>query len=85
MRSVRLDEDTERRIRDAAKLEGLSVSEFLRRAASERAERTLSHSAHDRLADVLGVVQGGSNQARQTGAAFAEVLAEKASAHRDRR
>lgn len=82
MRSVRLDPESDSRLRRAAELEGISVSEFLRRAAAERAERTLSSCATDRLADILGTVHGRREQARQTGAAFTDVLAEN---HRARK
>jgi Protein of unknown function (DUF1778) len=40
-RSVRLEPGLERQIHAAAALEGVSVSEFLRAAARERAERVL--------------------------------------------
>jgi len=72
----------EQRVRRAAELEGVSVSEFIRRAASERTERTLSARAEDRLADVLGAIHGRRDQARQTGIAFTDALAEKRSARR---
>lgn len=52
------------------------MSEFLRRAAAERAEETLAHHPSERFADVAGVVNGGGGRARQTGAAFSEALAE---------
>lgn len=78
MRSVRLEPALDERVRRAAAAEGSSVSEFLRRAAAERAERTLANRNSDRLADVLGSVRGGgAGRARDTGAAFGELLAEK--------
>jgi hypothetical protein len=81
MRSLRLDPELDERVRRAASLEGASVSEFLRRAAAERAERTLSRRADERLADVVGVIRGGGGRARDTGTAFADLLTE----HRKRR
>jgi Ribbon-helix-helix protein, copG family len=77
MRSVRLDHDMDLRVRRAAELEGVSVSEFLRRAAADRSERTLSASAEDRLADVLGTVHGKRKQARKSGSAFTDALVER--------
>ena len=74
MRSVRLDQDLDERVRRAAAAEGASVSEFIRRAVAERAEQALSSDAHERLADVLGAVHAGGGQARETGAAFAELV-----------
>jgi Ribbon-helix-helix protein, copG family len=71
---LRLDEQLDRRVRRAAAAEGASVSEFIRRAASERAERTLASDPAERLADVLGAVRAGGGRARDTGGAFTEAL-----------
>ena len=76
MRSLRLDPDLDERVRLAAAVKGESVSEFLRRAAAERAEKTLSESPSKRFADIAGVVHGGGGRARRTGDAFAESLVE---------
>jgi glycerol dehydrogenase-like iron-containing ADH family enzyme len=78
MRSIRLDDELDRRVRQAAAAEGASVSEFIRRAASERAEHTLATDAGERLADVIGAIHGGGGQARDTGRAFAQELARRA-------
>ncbi len=77
MRSIRLDDELDMRVRQAAAVEGASVSEFMRRAASERADHTLATGTSDRLADVLGAIHGGGGRARDTGAAFAEELARR--------
>ncbi|HEX4804419.1 MAG TPA: ribbon-helix-helix protein, CopG family [Conexibacter sp.] len=75
MRSLRLEPDLDDRVRRAAAAEGTSVSEFLRRAAAERAELTLSTRNSDRLGGVIGAVRaGGAGRARDTGAAFGELL-----------
>lgn len=76
MRSLRLDPELDELVRRAAAREGESVSEFLRRAASERARRTLADSDRE-LADVIGAVRSGGGRARQTGEAFGELLAER--------
>ena len=76
MRSLRLDPDLDKKVRRAAAAKGESVSEFLRRAAAERAEETLAGHPSKRFADVAGVVHGGGGRARRTGAAFSESLAE---------
>jgi hypothetical protein len=78
MRSIRLNDELDKRVRQAAAAEGASVSEFIRRAAAERAEHTLGTGASERLADVLGAVHAGGGRARDTGAAFAEELARRA-------
>ncbi|MGH9300302.1 MAG: DUF1778 domain-containing protein [Acidimicrobiales bacterium] len=76
MRSLRLDPDLDEKIRRAAATKGESVSEFLRRAAAERAEETLAGRPSERFADVAGVVHGGGGRGRRTGAAFSESLTE---------
>jgi Ribbon-helix-helix protein, copG family len=77
MRSLRLSTELDERVRHAAEREGASVSEFLRRAASERAERTLADPA-ERLAYAIGAVEGhGDDLAYDTGEAFGETLEEK--------
>ncbi len=63
------------RWRRAAAAKGESVSEFLRRAAAERAEETLAGRPSERFAKVAGVVHGGGGWARRTGAAFTGSLA----------
>jgi hypothetical protein len=65
------------RVQRAAAAEGASVSEFLRRAAADRAEATLATGAGDALADVIGSINGGGNRARDTGGAFTELLARR--------
>jgi hypothetical protein len=77
MRSLRLDPQLDRRVRRAAELEGSTVSEFIRQAAAERAERTLGERPTERLRDVIGVVRGGGGRARKTGKAFGDMLAKR--------
>jgi len=74
MRSLRLDPDLDQKVRRAAAAKGESVSEFLRRAAADRAEETLANRPSERFADVAGIVHGGGGRARRTGAAFSESL-----------
>jgi hypothetical protein len=75
MRSLRLDPDLDEKVRRAAAAKGESVSEFLRRAAAERAEETLAGRPSERFAAVSGAVPSGGGRARRTGAAFTESLA----------
>jgi hypothetical protein len=78
MRSLRLEPSLDERVRRAAAAEGTTVSQFLRSAAAERADRTLAHRNRDRLGDVIGSVRGGgAGRARDTGAAFGDLLAEQ--------
>jgi hypothetical protein len=74
MRSLRLDPELDEKVKRAAAIRGESVSEFLRQAAAERAEETLSKRVS--FVDVVGVVHGGGGRARRTGKAFSEVTAE---------
>ncbi len=78
MRSLRLSNDLDAQVRRAATREGASVSEFLRRAAGERAGRMLAADPAERLAYAIGAVEGrGDDLARDSGAAFADAVEEK--------
>ncbi|MGL5928641.1 MAG: DUF1778 domain-containing protein [Dermatophilaceae bacterium] len=77
MTSLRLRPDLEARLRQAAEVRGESLSEFIRRAAADRADATLAASLDEDFADVLGVVHGGGGRARRTGEAFAELVTER--------
>jgi len=72
MRSIRLDPELDDLIRRAAAREGASVSEFLRRAAADRAHRTLAQ--REQLADVIGAVRSEGGAAARTGEVFADLL-----------
>jgi hypothetical protein len=74
-----LTDELDERVRQAAAVEGASVSEFLRRAAAERAESTLAAGNPGHLDDVLGAINGGGGRAGDTGSAFRELLASRAS------
>ena len=76
MRSLRLDPHLDDLVRRAAALRGESVSEFLRRAATARADETLAAHGSGPFADVAGAVHGGGGNARRSGSAFVAVLAE---------
>ncbi len=82
MRSLRLDSDLDEQVQRAAAIEETSVSEFLRLAAAERAERTLASDPSERLAYALGVVKTDLGQARDTGGAFADLVTSR---HRGQR
>jgi hypothetical protein len=78
MRSIRLDDRLDELTRKAASVEGASVSEFMRRAIAERAERTLAGGAQEQLRDVIGSVHGkGRGHARDTGRAFGDLLEQR--------
>lgn len=73
-----MDDELESRLRQAAAARGESVSEFIRLAAAERADKTLGTDPSSDFSDVLGVVHGGGGRARRTGAAFTEALTRRA-------
>jgi predicted transcriptional regulator len=77
MRSIRLDDELDRRVRRAAAREGKSVSEFIRQAAAKRADAVLARTGRELLADVAGAVHGGGGRARRSGEAFTEALVER--------
>jgi len=77
MRSLRLDPELDEKVQRAAAVKGESVSEFIRNAAKQRADETLTIRPSDRFADVTGVVHGGGGQARRSGAAFTEALVKR--------
>ena len=77
MRSLRLDDALDDKVRRAAALRGETVSEFIRHAAEERADETLADRQRDRFADVAGVVHGGGGRARMSGDAFLVALTDE--------
>ena len=79
MRSLRIDEELDEKIRRAASLNDESISDFLRTAAEERADRVLSTQGREAFADVAGAVRSHGGQADRTGHAFTEVLRSKKS------
>lgn len=79
MKSLRLDPELERRLQRAAAVKGESLSEFIRRAAADRADQTLVVTQDGAFDDILGVVNGGGGRARRTGAAFTDLVSERAS------
>jgi hypothetical protein len=58
-------------------VKGESLSEFIRQAATERADMILTAGRNEDFADVLGVIHGGGGRARRTGSAFADIVAER--------
>ena len=77
MKSVRLDETMESRLREAARLAGVPASVFIRQAIEDQCDRVLAQRLDLRLADVIGVVHSNGGRARRTGKAFVEKLRER--------
>lgn len=83
MRSVRFDAGLDERVRRAAESEGITVSEFIRRVAAERADGVLEQDALEGWHDFIGVGRGsGEWVARRAGEAFTDLLVEKHGAER---
>ena len=76
VKSLRLDPELTERLQRAAAATGETLSQFIRRAAAARADAVLSEGGDDEWSDVIGVVHGGGGQARRSGEAFADLLAE---------
>lgn len=76
MRSVRLEPELERRLVDAARRRGESVSEFIRDAIAARVDLTFHQQPAVDFSDVVGVVHGGGGRAKRTGDAYLEALVE---------
>lgn len=72
---MRLDTELDDLVKRAAAHEGVSVSEFLRRGAIERAQRILP--VDELFAGIIGAVHGGGGRADRTGEAFTELLVER--------
>jgi Protein of unknown function (DUF1778) len=75
MKTLRLDPELEKRLHRAASVTGVSLSEFIRQAAAQRADVVLSADPREDFADVLGAIHGGGGHARRSGQAFSELLA----------
>jgi hypothetical protein len=75
MKTLRLDPGLEERLQRAASVIGVSLSEFIRQAAAQRADEVLTANPREDFSDVLGVIHGGGGHARRSGQAFSELLA----------
>ena len=57
MKSVRLDSDLHARLKEAARMAGVTESDFIRAAIDERSEATLAAGLENRLIGLIGAVQ----------------------------
>lgn len=76
MRSVRLDEELESRLAEAARVTRKPVSEIIREAIRRQCDDVLGRRPDRALADVIGTVSGGRQilDSRRTGRAFTRLL-----------
>lgn len=85
VKSLRLDPELAERLERAAAVTGETVSQFIRTAAAARADAVLTGGGSADWSDVIGVVHGGGGQARRSGVAFADDLANTAPTKRPKR
>ncbi len=74
MKSVRLDDNLETRLKRAARALAMSQSEFLRDALVRRCDEVLGDSLQQRLTPVIGIVKSSGGRATLSGAAFRATL-----------
>jgi len=75
--SVRLDPETQRALEQLARSRSVSKSEVVRQAIELLASQE-RHAPFDRVADLLGCVQGGPpDLSEETGTRFRQLLAER--------
>jgi predicted transcriptional regulator len=77
MRSVRLDDEMEGQLAEAARITGQPVSRIIRDAVAERCARLLGERLDRRLADVVGVIASDGGRAERTGEAFTALVKER--------
>lgn len=79
MRSVRLSDEMEKRLLEAAKACGEPISDFIRVALHKRCKEVLGDRLDVALADVIGIVKSGKKSRRSlhTGREFTKILLEK--------
>ncbi len=74
MKSVRLDKDLEARLRESARMAGVSESEFIRAAIDERSRATLADGLESRLTGLIGAVQSKGGRATNSHQRFRDLL-----------
>lgn len=84
MRSVRLGQELEAQLEEAAQITGEPVSEIIRDAVRRKCDEVLGGRLDRRLADVIGVVSVGGSS-RKTGRIFTGLLQRKDAVKRGRK
>ena len=76
--TLRLDKDTRERLVRIARRRQISVSEAIREAIGNWAERNDTHAGYEAAADLLGVVHGGDpKRSSATGRSFKALLKQR--------
>ena len=73
-KSFRLDPGLKARLERASQAEGTSTSESIRRAIARYCDGVLGNTLQAKLADVIGIGNGGGGRARRSGEAFRRIL-----------
>ncbi len=74
MKSVRLDPDTEARLREAARLARVPESQIIRDGIVQRCEALLADRLDHQLAGLIGTLSAGGGRARRAHENFAKLL-----------
>jgi len=76
MRSVRLDDELEQRLAEAASVAGQPVSALIREAVQQKCDEVLGQRLDVQLADVIGIFSSRrrSRDSSQTGREFTRLL-----------
>jgi len=85
MKSVRLDQRTAARLREAARLAGVSESHIIRDAVAARSDAILGDRLDRQLAEFIGVVDSRGGRAEQAHQKFGSLLKRSRKAPRGRR
>ena len=88
MGSVRLDPQTEEKVRQVAAVKGLTLSEVHRQALMEYFEREMPEKKTSRYDDpfydaVFGSIEGPHDMAARSGETYKEIMDEKYARHAD--
>lgn len=82
MKSVRLNAVLEAKLREAARMDGVSESTLIRQAIEQRCAAILGNRLDRRLAGLIGTVDGGGGRAQESGQKFRKLLQERAESER---
>jgi hypothetical protein len=74
MKSVRLDSKLQARLKQAARISGVTESDFIRAAITERSDAALTNDLESRLAGIVGAVHSTGGRARQAHERYGEIL-----------
>ena len=85
MKTVRLGDDLERRLGQAARISGQPESQIIRDAVRAHCDELLGQRLRDQLEDVIGAASSkDQRQSRRTGREFAALLSRKLDARQRR-